>query len=130
MSNCLILPCFSEFAVFIPTPRRGEGGHFAKIFPLESTRTTWIKHGHNYGTSNTNVTQNYSTSLTKHTQDLFLPFESLNHRRLKTARNLPPEVSSCRRVQTTTFICMKKYYRHVLEMERGAEPTCGNIIQK
>ena len=42
-------------------------------------------------------------------------------RRLKRARNLPPEVSSRRRVQTTTFICMKKYYRHVLEMEWGAE---------
>ena len=41
--------------------------------------------------------------------------------RLKRARNLPPEVSSRRRVQTTTFICMKKYYRHVLEMEWGAE---------
>ena len=29
---------------------------------------------------NTNVSQNYSTSLTKHTRHLFLPFESLNHR--------------------------------------------------
>ena len=29
---------------------------------------------------NTNVSQNYSTSLTKHTRNLFLPFESLNHR--------------------------------------------------
>ena len=57
------------------------------------------------------------------------PIWIIESSRLKRARNLPPEVSSRRRVQTTTFICMKKYYRHVLEMEWGAKrPKLGVAI--
>ena len=35
---------------------------------------------------------------------------------LKTMRTLPPDEPSRNRIQTTTFIRMKKYHRHVLEM--------------
>ena len=62
-------------------PLRREKGALAPNILVKYSMDSTLDFGFRFSHfRNTNVSQNYSTSLTKHTRHLFLPFESLNHR--------------------------------------------------